>query len=364
MAADGEHRRVPSRTNRAISGLIFAVLGLVWAGAAAKGAEAGIPPPRARSAYSVDVYGNATRSAALLGSPYSCGHLSTSSSGHSSRVVAKAALGAVSAQLEGTLAIPGVPPGSGTEASTPLQSGDIAISIHNVRRYSATLRIPTPFDHGARQAPEPLALTTLLPRSDDPLCIAEFGRSRVEIAVLVGLFADGTASTWVDAYGAGRHEVVSTPVQQDIGGPHGAMISQVNGEAALVTADNLFAYHFAPLVGSGEPVRVLTLSANRFLNVTRRYPQLISTDASIWWGAFREAQDRNEEGHGGGLGILAPWVADECLLGEQVRAWDVVENLQRAGKLSGGEYRGLWPSGATYVRDLRKFLAQHGYCAP
>lgn len=60
-----------------------------------------------------------------------------------------------------------------------------------------------------------------------------------------------------------------------------------------------------------------------------------------------------------GLGILAPWVADECVLGQESSAWAVVNGLQAQHRLGGDAG---WPSGAAYVSALRAFLTQHGYC--
>jgi hypothetical protein len=62
-----------------------------------------------------------------------------------------------------------------------------------------------------------------------------------------------------------------------------------------------------------------------------------------------------------GLGLLAAWVGDECLLGRSSQAWATVDQLQSQGKLTGAA-GGNWPTGAAYVSKLHQFLAGHGYC--
>jgi hypothetical protein len=67
----------------------------------------------------------------------------------------------------------------------------------------------------------------------------------------------------------------------------------------------------------------------------------------------------NAAGPGDGLGLLAPWVADECRLGQSAGAWATVGQLLALGKLAGPAG---WPSGAAYVPALKTFLTQQRYC--
>ena len=198
-----------------------------------------------------------------------------------------------------------------------------------------------------------------------PLCVATFGASHSETAVLVGLFTMGAhCCTFVDAYvviPAGA----SHPVEQDIGNP-GAELKAEDGRSVLVTGDNAFAYAFTAYAFSGFPVRVLELSGTKLANTTRDYPALVAADAASWWKYFEQAQAPGSEDPTKGTGLLAAWVADECNLGAGSSAWAKVHELESAGKLGPDEQSksSLWPTGATYVKDLSSFLEAHGYCGP
>jgi hypothetical protein len=140
-------------------------------------------------------------------------------------------------------------------------------------------------------------------------------------------------------------------VDDNVGNPATSVTS--DGEyAQIVTADNSFAYAFAPYASSGLPVEVLQFSPGRFADVTTQRLDLVTADAAKWWSAFTTDP-------GNGLGVLAAWVADECVLGQGTGAWTTVGQLQAQGKLSGPAG---WPTGAAYVPALKSFLAQHGYC--
>ena len=173
----------------------------------------------------------------------------------------------------------------------------------------------------------------------------------------MSLFDIWTTATWVDAYVVTARGVLLPPVRQDLGSPHGATVEAGGGHAILVAADNSFVYVFAPFVGSAVPMRVLDLQGRWFVNVTRDYPALVAQDAQMWWRAYGPAGVAG----GGSLGVLAAWVADECMLGKGHSAWATVERLKAKGKLSGKLAPG-YPSGAEYVKLLRTFLEEHGYC--
>ena len=124
-------------------------------------------------------------------------------------------------------------------------------------------------------------------------------------------------------------------------------------DAVIVTADNAFAYKFASYAESAMPIKVLQFTAGRFVDVTRQDLGLVSADASNWWKAF------NTNAPGTGLGQLAAWVADECVLGQSTNAWSTVDQFETNGRLTGPAG---WPEGAAYVQTLKTFLATQGYC--
>jgi hypothetical protein len=187
-----------------------------------------------------------------------------------------------------------------------------------------------------------------------PLCLARFTGSDLP-AVLLGLDAGGAhCCLAVRAIPLGP-TAAGAPVDIDLGNP-GAAVEAYDGRAVIVTADNRFAYAFASYAASGMPVMVYEVGGGKFVDTTLRYPDLITQDATTWWNAFNDPQNA-----GNGLGLLAPWVADQCELGQSTHAWATVAQLNAQGKLT--EPTGdTGPSGAAYVTALHAFLVKYGYC--
>jgi hypothetical protein len=199
------------------------------------------------------------------------------------------------------------------------------------------------------------------PQSNQALCIAKFAGQALPTVVL-GLDLGGAhCCTVLRAYQL-LPGAVAPPADDDLGNP-GAALQPVGDHAVVITADNAFAYTFDSFAGSGMPILVLDFSAGRFADVTRLYPDQITADAARWWSALNTPTGASPGGPSIGLGVLAPWVADECLLGQEPHAWSTVATFESEGKLGGEPASGvLWPTGQAYVTALRSFLRQHGYC--
>ncbi|HET9060210.1 MAG TPA: hypothetical protein VFN61_09840 [Acidimicrobiales bacterium] len=262
-------------------------------------------------------------------------------------------------QFETTLAgsqAPGEPsPGGGDEGSTTLQDAELSVSRHGHTLMSVRLQ-PPPSTAATPAHRAELAVTSLAAPVDAPLCVADFGGRDPVNVILLGLFDTWTKRSWVYAYSLTGRGALVPLVHQDLGSPRGATVEAVAGHAILLTADNAFVYVFAPFAGSAPPVRVLSLHGQRFVNATRGYPSIVSKDARMWWHVY------SSPGIGGSLGVLAAWVADECVLGKGHIAWATVRRLQAQGSLSSKVADG-YPSGAAYVKALRSFLKKRGYCA-
>ena len=189
------------------------------------------------------------------------------------------------------------------------------------------------------------------PPNSDALCLADFPGFSLP-TVLLGLDTGGAHCCSVV-----RAITLSTTgqghvVDDDVGNP-AASLAADGHSAVIVTADNAFAYAFGSYAASGLPLKVLQFGpAGVFTDVTRQHFDLVSNDAAMWWTTFNADP-------GNGLGVLAPWVADECVVGQATSAWSTVGQLQAQGRLSGPVG---WPTGAAYVSALKAFLAQHGYC--
>ena len=182
------------------------------------------------------------------------------------------------------------------------------------------------------------------------LCLVEFPGQSLPTVVL-GLDTGGAHCCTVVRAVTLSSTGLGPVVDDNLGNP-GARLRADGGHALIVTADNAFAYTFASYAASGMPIKVLQFSHGAFVDVTRQHPDLVSQDAVTWMTTFDGAQ-------GNGLGALAAWVADECLLGQSVTAWSTVDQLQAQGMLTGPAG---WPTGAAYVAALRTFVTQHRYC--
>ena len=130
-----------------------------------------------------------------------------------------------------------------------------------------------------------------------------------------------------------------------------------NGRYELVTADDSFAYEFAPFAGSGLPIEILTYSGHKFTNVTRHYPKLVTKDAALYLKGFKLTV---EDHYQGGTGLIAAWAADEDLLGHVKAVRTYLNQQAAAGHLNSGSNQ-EWPSGKKFVAKLQKFLRKHGY---
>ncbi len=57
-------------------------------------------------------------------------------------------------------------------------------------------------------------------------------------------------------------------------------------------------------------------------------------------------------------GVLAAWMADQYLLGQQDAGWTTLQQINAQGELNGDA---MWPIGDAYLAKLRKLLTRLGY---
>ena len=239
------------------------------------------------------------------------------------RVVVRAVLGTVTATLTGTESNASMLPG--------LAGARIVVTDGGRTLIDEAVRPAPPIAAGARPqttvvldgigAPPAVATSP----TSQPLCLAQFpGNDRP--TVLVGLYSGG-AHCCTDVRFLGIPATAANVTGQDdqVGDP-GAHVLVVNGHATIVTADDAFAYRFTDYAASGLPVLVQQITGSTVADVTRRYPGLVRSDASMWWKAF-------EANPGDPLGSLAAWTADECILGNEATAFTTLDQLERQGRL-------------------------------
>ena len=107
----------------------------------------------------------------------------------------------------------------------------------------------------------------------------------------------------------------------------------------------------------GFPARIWDYRAGRFLDVTRRFPQLVRTDAAFfrrWIGKTAKQDPR---------GMVAAWAADEATLGQAAAAHAQLVRWAQAGELRCRNCNNvqLAPTGTRFVVVLWRFLHRLHY---
>jgi subtilisin-like proprotein convertase family protein len=131
-----------------------------------------------------------------------------------------------------------------------------------------------------------------------------------------------------------------------------------DGVPEFSSSDDRFAYAFTSFVASFEPIRILRYRGRRMIDVTPSFPVAVRRDANALWGQYkrlRTSQFREVRG------VLAAYMADKYLLGEQAAGWRQVDAALKRGDLGRGPSVDGFPAGRAYVRKLRSFLRQTGY---
>lgn len=126
----------------------------------------------------------------------------------------------------------------------------------------------------------------------------------------------------------------------------------LNGDAVpeFVSADPRFAYQFTSFAGSGVPVQIWNYRAGRWTDVTRQYPARIYNDAFRWWQSFERVRRENPNHEALEVrGVLAAYMADKYLLGQEEDGW---RRLRQVYRYSDREQ---------YFGELRSFLRETGY---
>ncbi|MBD2165684.1 hypothetical protein H6G04_14900 [Calothrix membranacea FACHB-236] len=109
--------------------------------------------------------------------------------------------------------------------------------------------------------------------------------------------------------------------------------------------DDRFAYAFSSYAASGYPLQIWQYRQGKMVNVTRRYPKLIASNAAELWKTYNEIRQQGEDGKG----FLAAYLADKYMLGQGQQGW---QQVQQAYKKS---------DRTQFFTELRKFLRETGY---
>jgi subtilisin-like proprotein convertase family protein len=211
-------------------------------------------------------------------------------------------------------------------------------------------------------------LDTAMPR---PGCFGACpGWRPVGPPVVRDLDTDGEPEVIVDTYSGGAHCCTYSLLYRYTGrryarlvhgwGNSGYRLVDLDGDGRpeLRSSDDRFAYAFASYAATLEPVQVWRYDRGGLIDVTRRFPALIRSDAASAWRLYlRERRRRPREVRG----ILAAWLADQLLLGRGPAGWQALEEAYRRGELGRGQRLYGYPAGQRYLAALRAFLRRTGY---
>jgi hypothetical protein len=161
--------------------------------------------------------------------------------------------------------------------------------------------------------------------------------------------------TIVQVYSYDPGAMAFRAVERDFGDPAALLVDVAgDGRLELESADDRFAYEFAPYAYSGLPLQIWSVRAGRLVDTTRSFPRALAADAGRQLAGFVKLR-----GQGLGLGLIAAWAADQELLGHGALVRATLSREAGHGRLRSREHYG--PSGASFVAKLMRFLRRSGY---
>ncbi|MBD1823258.1 hypothetical protein H6F51_12290 [Cyanobacteria bacterium FACHB-DQ100] len=119
-----------------------------------------------------------------------------------------------------------------------------------------------------------------------------------------------------------------------------------DGKTEFYSADDRFAYAFTSYAASAFPVQIWRFDNGKMIDVTRQYPKLIYSDAYKLWQGYQQVRTEKDAEV---KGILAAYLADKYLLGQQEDGW----NRVRAAYQESDREK--------FFSDLREFFKKTDY---
>jgi len=170
---------------------------------------------------------------------------------------------------------------------------------------------------------------------DDPS-----GTSMLKVADLDG---DGEPEVLVDTFSGGAHCCLTariltwngtgyTPTDveyRDVG--YALKDADGDGRPELVGQDPVFSTAFTAYAASAFPPLVYRVDHGKLVDVTRRFPKLVRTDAARLLKDLRKARRGDDV-----RGVLAAYVADQYLLGKGSTGLKELDRQRRKGRVSKG----------------------------
>jgi len=255
-------------------------------------------------------------------------------------------LGDTTALLTGTSASDGVEP-------TALRDGVLSIT----RAGHPTVTLPVTAIAGSPVV-DLFILDTQAERSSmdaeaaaGSLCLGQFGAGAVPVALLALTTGGVHCCITVRAISSDG----GATVDHDFGN-YSPWLRQTASGPVLVSADNAFADQFGSFAGSGPPIQLLAWSGSAYADVTRQHLDLVAADAKNYLALFNDPTQPEK------LGLLAGYLADECVVGDAASAWSFIDQQRQLGHLVDPTDPASALAVARYESALRQFVVAHAYC--
>jgi hypothetical protein len=185
------------------------------------------------------------------------------------------------------------------------------------------------------------------------------------------LDADREPEVWVDTYTGGAHCCNVTRMFHFVAaqaryagtvhtwGNVDYSVTDLNrdGRPELVSSDDRFAYVFTSFAGSLFPIGIWHIEKGRLVDVTRLFPNTVKRDRAKLAKTYSTFRREDVDVRG----VLAAWMADMSLLGEENKGWAALDAAYERGELGPRPELTGWPQGRAYLRTLRTFLRKQGY---
>jgi hypothetical protein len=182
------------------------------------------------------------------------------------------------------------------------------------------------------------------PGAKQPVAVADLYGNDGEDVVLT-LFSGGADCCNVADVYVPSAAVQSYVLDQHDFGEAGFVLRNIGpkGRPEFVSADARFYCVFSDCAGSALPLQIFEFDAERFVNVTSQYPELITADAAGWLKIY----DKNPRQE---IPALIAWAADEYNLGSAPAARTMLQRQVAEGHLK-----------ATFEAGVLRFLGDNHY---
>lgn len=117
-------------------------------------------------------------------------------------------------------------------------------------------------------------------------------------------------------------------------------------ELVFKSNDDRFAYAFASFAASGFPLQIWKYQQGKLVDVTRRFPKQVYGNAYQYWQSYQEARSQDSDET---KGLLAAYLADKYLLGQERDGWQQVQKVYQERDRR------------EFFAQLRQFLKETGY---